>query len=191
MRDLFRKHGNDEVIGSKVLLLSMEPKFAELLQIDINSYRQFYPTPTAITSASLQELTAAIGKGYDICHLFCDVSPVGNIVDASGTQISGSSLIQKCCDAGVKLLWIASENRPDAYIRGFKSQKQQLNLVMTISRQGPKFPVFLEQLLSKMKAGETMPAAWVAIVPQNPNDPRQKGAPECIFAAGRPATKLR
>lgn len=191
LRDLFRKHSGDEVIDSKVLLCSLEPKFSELLKIDSDSYRQFYPATTAITCASIQELTGAIGKGFDIVHVFCDVSPEGNIADVFGNQISGTNLIQKCCAAGAKLLWIASESRPDAYIRGFKSQKQPLNLVMTISRRDAKFTVFLERFLSKMKAGETMPAAWVAISPQNPNDPRQDANPECIFAAGRPAIKLR
>lgn len=191
LRDLFRKQSDDEVIGSKVLLCSLDPKFAELLRIDSNSYGQFYPTPTATASTSMQELTGAISKGYDIVHLFCDASPNGIITDSAGTQISGANLIQLCCDSGAKLLWIASENKPEAYIKGFKAAGKPLNLVMTIDRRGAIFSVFLEKLLSKMKAGETMPVAWAAISPQSPNDPRQKGSPACIFAAGRPAIKLR
>ena len=190
LRDLFRKQSNDEVVGSKVLLCSLDPKFAELLRIDSNSYGQFYATPTATTSTSIQELTRAISKGYDIVHLFCDASPEGIITDSGGTQISGTNLIQICCESGAKLVWIASENKPDAYIKGFKAAGKPVNLVMTINRQGTIFSAFLEKLLSKMKAGETMPVAWVAISPQSPNDPRQKDSPACIFAAGRPALKL-
>lgn len=191
IKNLFRKssHSEDEVVGSKVLVCSLDPKFAELLDADRNSYRRFYPTTTAVTFTSVQELSAAIGKGYDVVHLFCDASPEG--IAAGGATITGTSLIQMCCDSGVKLLWIASENKPDAYIKGFKAGGKPLNLVMTIHREGPKFSLFLEKLLSKMSLGETMPKAWVAIAPQSPNDPRQKESPVCIFAAGRAAVKLR
>jgi len=111
--------------------------------------------------------------------------------DGSGAKITGTALIEKCCDSDVKLLWVASENKPEAYIKGFKAAGKPLNLVMTINRQGPKFSVFLEELLSRMSSGETMPVAWVAVSPQSPNDPRQKDSPACIFAAGRAAVKLR
>jgi hypothetical protein len=191
LRDLFRKQSNDEVVGSKVLLCGLDPKFAEWLKIDSDSYGQFYPAPTAITSTSIQELTRAISKGYDIVHLFCDASPEGLITDSSGAQISGTDLIQVCCESSVKLLWIASENNPDAYIKGFKAGGKPVNVVMTINRRGAIFSAFLQKLLSKMKAGETMPVDWVAISPQSPNDPRQKDSPACIFAAGRGAIKLR
>ena len=193
IKELFRKPGRneDEVVGSKVLVCSLDPKFAELLDADRNSYGRFYPTATAATFTSIKELSAAIGKGYDVIHLFCDASPEGIIAGGSGATITGTSLIQMCCDSGVKLLWIASENKPDAYIEGFKAGGKPLNLVMTIHRQGPKFSLFLEKLLSKMSLGETMPQAWVAISLQSPNDPSQKDSPVCIFAAGRAAVKLR
>jgi hypothetical protein len=191
IKDFFRRQGHDEVVGSKVLVCSLHPKFAELLSVDSNSYGQFYPTPTATTFASVQELCGAIAKGYDIVHLFCDASPEGIITDGGGATTTGTTLIQACCDSGVKLLWVASENKPEAYIKGFKANGKPLNLVMTINRQGTKFSVFLERLLSKMSAGETMPVAWVAVSPQSPNDPRQKDSPACIFAAGRGRVKLR
>jgi hypothetical protein len=191
LRDLFRKQRNDEVVGSKVLLCSLDPNFAELLKVDSNSYAQFYPTPTSTTSPNIHELTETISNGYDIVHLFCDASPEGIITDSGGATINGTNLIQICSDSGAKLLWIASENNPSAYIKGFKPGRKPMNLVMTIDRKGAIFSVFLGKLLSKMKAGETMPVAWVAISPQSPDDPRQKNSPACIFAAGRPAIKLR
>jgi hypothetical protein len=89
------------------------------------------------------------------------------------------------------LLWVASENKPEAYIRGFKAAGKRLNLVMTINRNGSKFLPFLEKLLSRMSAGETMPAAWVSVSPQGPNDPRQQDSPACIFSAGRGGVRLR
>ena len=191
IKDLFRKHSHEDVVSSKVLVCGLDPKFAELLNADRNSYSQFYPNPTATTFTGVQELSAAIGKGYDIVHLFCDASPEGKITDNSGGIITGTNLIQMCCDSDVKLLWVASENKPDAYVKGFKAAGKPLNLVMTINRKGTQFSVFLEKLLSKMSVGETMPVAWVAISPQSPDDPRQKDSPACIFAAGRAAIKLR
>jgi hypothetical protein len=124
-------------------------------------------------------------------HLFCDALPDGNITDSRGAKIAGTSLIQSCCNSDVKLLWVASENKREAYIRGFKAAGKRLNLVMTINRNGSKFLPFLEKLLSRMSAGETMPAAWVSVSPQGPNDPRQQDSPACIFSAGRGGVRLR
>jgi len=191
IKDLFRKQSHDEVVHSKVLVCSLHPKFADLLRVDTSSYGQFYPAPTVAAFGSIQELSGAIAKGYDIVHLFCDASPEGIITDSRGATTTGTALIQACCDSAVKLLWVASENSPDAYIKGFKAGGKPVNLVMTINRQGAKFSAFLERLLAKMSAGETMPVAWVAISPQSPDDPRQKDSPACIFAAGRGGVKLR
>jgi len=91
----------------------------------------------------------------------------------------------------VKLLWLASQNKPEGYIKGFKAAGKPLNLVLTIDRKGPRFSTFLVHLLRKMSAGETMPVAWVSLAPQSSNDPRNQDAPACIFAAGRSGVKLR
>ena len=111
------------------------------------------------------------------------------MIDAAGTTISGTELIEKCCDAGLKLLWIASENPPDGYIKNFRARGKKLNLVMTISRKGEKFTDFLDGLLAQMSQGTTMPTAWVNLVPQRPKT--ASDAPECIFFAGRGGVLLR
>lgn len=189
IRDLFSRRGNDEVVGTKILIASLDSKFVEWSNADSNCYTQFYAPPGPMVFENIQALMETIAKGYDVVHLFCDVSPDGNIVDGRGTRTAGANLVQTCCDSDVKLLWVASENRPEGYIKGFKAAR--LNLVMTIDRKGSRFAAFLEKLLSKMSAGETMPVAWASISPQNRNDPRQQDCPECIFAAGRGGIKLR
>jgi hypothetical protein len=192
IKSLFGKHAREEnVVGTKILVASLDPRFAELQKIDSTSYSRFYRAPTIAVFAGVQELLETIGKGYDIVHLFCDVSQHGTIIGSNGTTGTGASLIQSCCDSDVKLLWVASENKPDGYIKGFRTDGKRLNLVMTMSRNSSKFSAFLEKILSKMSAGETMPVAWVAVAPQSLQDPRHQESPACIFAAGRGGVKLR
>jgi hypothetical protein len=192
IKSLFSKHAREEnVVGTKILVASLDPRFAELQKIDSTSYSRFYRAPTIAVFAGVQELLETIGKGYDIVHLFCDVSQHGTIIGSNGTTGTGASLIQSCCDSDVKLLWVASENKPDGYIKGFGTDGKRLNLVMTMSRNSSKFSAFLEKILSKMSAGETMPVAWVAVAPQSLQDPRHQESPACIFAAGRGGVKLR
>ncbi len=191
IRELFRKRRQEEVVGTKILVASLDPKFAEVANADCRCYSQFYPTPTESVFENAQELFAAIGKRYDVVHLFCDVTSHGNITDVQGRETAVTSLIQSCSDSDVKLLWLASENKPEGYIKGFKAAQKPLNLVLTLDRKGSRFSNFLENLLRKMSAGETMPVAWVSLSPQNSNDPRNQDGPACIFAAGRGGVRLR
>ena len=191
IRDLFRKRRQDEVVGTKILVASLDPKFAEVANADCRCYSRFYLTPTESVFQSAQELFAAIVRGYDVVHLFCDVTPYGNITDVQGQETPATRLIQTCSDSDVKLLWLASENKPEGYIKGFKAGQKPLNLVLTLDRRGSRFSTFLENLLRKMSAGETMPVAWVSLSLQNSNDPRNQDAPACIFAAGRGGVRLR
>jgi hypothetical protein len=189
--DLFKKRNRDEITGTNILVATLDPKFSALAQADKSSFAKFYTMPQEESFNDVEALLDAIRKGYDVVHLFCDVSEEGNINDQSGRQISGTALVQTCCDSGVKLLWVASANRPNGYIKGFKVQGKPLNLVMTINRAQANFGPFLEKLLSKMSGGLTMPLAWVEIAPQNPNSPQQQDLPECIFFAGRGSAVLR
>ena len=190
IKDFFKKR-RDEVVGTKVVVASLDPRFAELAKADHGYYSQFYSAPDEIVFENAQQLLTGIDKRYDIVHLFCDVSPEGNIIDSHGNRAAGAALIQRCCDSDVKLLWLAGQNKPEGYIKGFNAVGKPLNLVLTIDRRGPCFPSFLENLLRKMSAGETMPAAWVALAAQTSSDPRHQDLPACIFAAGRGGVKLR
>ena len=187
---LFGKRQTDEVTGTKVLLCTLGQKFGQLLHDDNISYSRFYAAVTTKGFSTIKQLSQAIEQRYDIVHLFCDVSPGGMVVDGHGNAITGTSLIEKCSDSDVKLLWIASENKAETYIKGFKLGGKHINLVMTINRNGSKFSTFLERLLSRLSRGETMPVAWAALVPQAPG-PSQQDLPSCIFAAGRPGVRLR
>ena len=189
-RDLFTKSSREtEARGTRVLICGLDRKFRELIDTDAKVYSQFYPSTTIAPCTTIHELLRTI-VGHDIVHLFVDVSPIGLITDASASEISGTDLIDKCCDSGVKLLWIASDNKPEGYIKGFKPLKP-LNLVMTIRRNGPAFAAFLGQLLSRISGGEVMPNAWAALAPQIPGDPNHARLPDTIFSAGLGDAKFR
>jgi hypothetical protein len=189
IRSLFTKSPQKlEVYGTKALVCGLHPKFDELIKDDSNVYSQFYPSTTVTPFTGIVELLGRM-RGFDIVHLFADVSPTGIMADTKGKELVGTDLIGKCCDSDVKLLWVASDNEPDGYIKGFKVAKP-LNLVMTINRNGASFSTFLGQLLSRMSSGETMPTAWAAVAPQTQHDPQQAHLPATIFSAGRGGVKL-
>jgi hypothetical protein len=188
--DLFKNRARDEVLGTKVLVAVLNPQFAESASADCRCYTQFYPNSIQIVFEGTENLLEAIRKGYDIVHLFADVTLGGNISDNEGHEIPAAQLLQCCSESDVKLLWLASPNKPEGYIKGFKAAGTRLNLVMTLDRKNSRFTSFLENLLRKMSAGQSMPLAWVSLSPQNPNDPRNQDAPACIFAAGRGGVRL-
>jgi hypothetical protein len=184
--DFFRK---DEVVGTKVLVCALETRFADLLKEDADVYRRYYPATVTEVLPSVQALLGRLEQRYDIVHLLCDVSAKGTITDASGDEITGTQLVQRCCDQNVKLLWIASDNPPDLYVKGFGARGKRLNVVMTLKRKGPNFPASLQRLLSRMSHGDTMPVAWNDLWPQVPGSDHPD-APESIFVAGRGGVRL-
>jgi hypothetical protein len=184
---LFRK---DEIIGAKVLVCALETRFDDLLKGDSEAYMRHYPATDTAIFPNISGLMDGVGQRYDIVHLLCDVTPSGTIMDGSGKEIAGTELIQRRCDTNVKLLWIASDNPPERYIKGFGARGKRLNLVMTLRRKDPEFQNFLRELLFRMFYGDSMPVAWVDLVPQIPGL-SHPDAPALIFFAGRGAVKLR
>jgi len=100
--------------------------------------------------SEIRELMDAVSRSPDIIHLFCDVSPGGEIANPNGTPVVGTELLDRCCEFNVKLLWIASDNESGGYIAGFKARGKRMNLVMTLKRNDPKFSRFLDQILFRM-----------------------------------------
>ena len=184
--DLFRK---DEVFGAKVLVCALDNRFDDLLQQDSQVYSQFYKGTTTEMLPTIQALSGHLERKYDIVHLLCNVTTKGTITDASGEEITGTELIQRCCNQNVKLLWIAGDNSSEGYIKGFAARGKRINLVMTIKRKGANFPGFLQKLLSRVAYGETMPVAWNHLCPQIPGLDHAD-ATDSIFFAGRGGVML-
>lgn len=186
--DLFRKD-KDEVHGAKVLVCALDNRFDDVLTGDSELYGRYYPATTAVVLPSIRALLERLEQKYDIVHLLCDVTTNGTITDTNGEEITGTALIQRCCDQNVKLLWSGGENPAERYIKGFGARGKRLNLVMTLKRKGANFPTFLDKLLSKMACGDTMPVAWNDLCPQVPGSDHPD-APESIFFAGRGRVRL-
>ena len=189
--DAFRK---DEVTGSKVLVCQfnpdLQPKFSEQVKSDLRVYQRFYPAASSAMFTSVAELRGAAGHQYDILHLFCDVDARGVIRDASGDRITGTEFVKAAADSGVKLLWIANDNPQQAYDAGFKMKGLKINVVLTLRRLGSNTSLFLDALLAKMAAGETLAKAWNAAT-QPAGKSVQPDVPQTISWMGRGGVVLR
>lgn len=161
----------------------------DLLKADSEIYGRYYRATTTAVLPSIRALFRRLEERYDIVHLLVDMSETGTIRDAGGHEITGTELVQRCCDEDVKLLWLASDNSGERYIKGCKARGKRINLVMTLMRKGASFPGFLQDILSRMAYGEAMPVAWNEICPQIPGA-RHENAPESICMAGRGGARL-
>jgi hypothetical protein len=187
--DLFTKHSKPADPASKVLVCGIGPQLQELTESDSAVYSRYYTNLDTALFSDVNDLMDAARRGYDVIHLLVQLSPGGLLSRLGDSPVFGSDLIQVCCEQGVKLLWIAYQNNSDDYVSGFKAAGKSLNLIMTISRSGTKFQVFLDNLLSRVSKGETLPNAWVALVPQATGHWQQE-LPVCIFYAGKGEAKL-
>jgi len=189
--DAFRK---DEVIGTKVLVCQfgpdLRPKFDEHLKSDLRVYQRFYPSASSAMFTSVAELRGAVGHQYDILHLFCDIAESGVISDASGDRITGTELLKSAVDSNIKLLWIGNDNPQQAYDAGFKTKGLKINVVLTLRRLGSNTSLFLDNLLTKMAAGDTLSKAWtVASHPEGKSV--QPDLPHTVSWIGRGSVVLR
>jgi len=186
--DAFRK---DEVVGAKVLVCALGEKFEDLRKNDERIYKRFYPsTTTSVNAATLTEFRQGLGMRCDVLHLFCDVDAQGSITDRSGARMTGAELLQASVDAGVKLLWIASDNFAEPYKAGFKLKGLKLNVVLTERRLGPNFSLFLDGLLTRLSSGESFGKAW-NVVSKPEGKSVQPDVPHTSVSTGRSGVILR
>lgn len=175
-------------VHARVLVGAIGPSYSGLIQADFDIYRRNYRAVDRITFECVADLFQAIERAYDIVHLFIPLASGGRLLHADRALVGGD-LIAKCCECGVKVLWIANENQPDDYVRGFRAAGQKINVVMTILRNGSNFDEFLQRLLDRVSAGATFVSAWTALVPQTQGD-WQARLPSCVFFAGKPDAQL-
>ena len=181
------KNKSSDVTSSRILVCGLCGGFDEA-SADAQVYIRFFPNTLVSRLISIQQLSGLISEGYDVVHLHCALSGDGSLVDSEGAILSGTELISQACASSVKVLFIASDNPSDAYIKGFKAPGKPINLVMTLNRN-KGFLIFLASLLERMKKGATMPVAWASVTsPKSSLEP--ESMPSCIFFAGRPEFTL-
>jgi hypothetical protein len=189
--DSFRK---EEVAGTKVLVgqlgAGQGTKFDEELKADLRVYKRFYPATSSATFTTVAELRGAAGHKYDVLHLFCEVGAGGVITDASGDRITGTELLAAAVDSGVKLVWIGNDNPQEAYDAGFKTKGLKINVVLTLRRLGSNTSLFLDSLLAKMQAGDTLAKAW-SVASQPEGKSVQPDIPHVISSLGRGGVVLK
>ena len=186
--DLFSK--KEEIRGTKVQVCGLSDRFDELTKNDARVYRRFYIDTTVTRAKAATDLDAVLAKTPDVLHLACDVTADGMLPLENGAALSGADLLSKCTAANVKLLWIASSNAADNYNKGFKPRGEKINLIMTLDRRGPGFTLFLDNLLTKVAAGESISVAWNELCPEGTKGVHPD-APDCIIFSGRSGVRLR
>lgn len=161
-----------EVVSrTKVLVCSLGAGTAEGFEdADAKVYSTYYHHVDVAVGQGVDDFLHAVGEnGYDVIHLFCELDEEGEVVGGKGARLNADTLFEACREADVKLLFIAGDNpreNCDVFVRRKRYTGVTLNIVVTISRLGDKFPLFLEGLLRGMSAGKTMPYAWVDVAPQ-------------------------
>src|SRR5246127_1130524 len=110
--DAFKK---EEVVGTKILLCAVDARFQQFLTSDSQQYKRLYPATSANVLPGVSPLTQAIAQAYDVIHFYGDVAADGSITGG----MTGTQLLDACCAANVKLLWIANDNKPENYAKAF------------------------------------------------------------------------
>lgn len=112
-----------------------------------------------------------MATGYQIpkcsvLFIYADVAPDGSL--GLGGNITLRHLAER---AGALIAVLASNNSAEQTVAATKFPgPKRANLVWTIDRKGEAFSRFFKELFTRMKAGTTMPRAWVAIFPQHRHD---------------------
>jgi hypothetical protein len=102
--------------GSRVLVCSLGAQDSPFLKGDAAVYERYYKHVSASCFGSVDEMLRGIDASYDVVHLFGSLGPNGLI--AADAALAGGDLVSRCCERGVKLLWVARENSPEDYIAG-------------------------------------------------------------------------
>jgi hypothetical protein len=135
--------------------------------------------------AALRDLFSSLEESKDKvpqCDVLFLYATIGDGGTLEGTDRYLRATIR---DSGAKVVVVASDNphrkpSPDKPVYG------HANLVITISRNGAKFPRFFRELFVLMKKGRSMPMAWVSLVPQGPS-PKHDDCPAtiCLMELGQ------
>jgi hypothetical protein len=142
----------------------------EMVLEDLSKLRSFFRTVR-------QEQTKA--PSCDVLMLYCDLASDGTV---NGNR-SVNSIIR---DAGARIVVIANNHPGEVYGAAAKSPFGNVNLVLTLERNGVALSTFLLELFLLMQERVPMPIAWNRLVPQRPgaDHSRYTSSSVCVMNAG-------
>lgn len=132
-----------------------------LIATDLEKLGGLFPRNVHVTNQKIQKC--------NVLFIYCNLEPSGRI---AGQQFSLRDVIRT---AGAHVVVVASEQKTEVItgkeFNQFLSSKDDwpANIVFTLNRNGEVFGVFFQRLLAQMRAGVSMPLAWVKLAPQGPN----------------------
>jgi hypothetical protein len=179
----------NKVSRARILVCGFDRRFIPLAESDAKVYSRYFTSVEIVFFESIACFLARLKGQYLIIHLFCLLTKSGDIVDMNGATLNGTRFVEECNNNDVSLIWVASSNTSDCYVRGFRLSGRRINVVMTLDRRDRKLSEFLERILCKSSEGKTVSASWAAVAPQG-QGPWQEESPECIFFAGKPSAVL-
>src|ERR1044071_5167617 len=176
------KRSENTIEEPAILLCSLSMHDSSCISKDKLIY-QNHRNITEYRAASFSDfLTFLNHKTFDIVHLLTKVEPDGTIEGTSGFE-----LFESLSNGKVKLVIFASDNPADSYLKLIPKDRSKsikpMNIVMTLDRKGDSFQRFFQSLFDLMAQGDSMPVAWVTLVPQSPGVVN-KNVPDTIFQAG-------
>lgn len=120
----------------------------------------------------------------DVLFLYGELQPSGRIAD---TPLTLGDAVK---ETGARVAVMASDIQPDLlsnndFAKSFSGRPDwAANIVITLNRNGEHFGRFFHELFSQMKAGVSMPMAWVELAPQGPHQPEDIPAAIFLMEAG-------
>jgi hypothetical protein len=165
----FRTSGRVRIAHPKLGLLNLgDADFAAILNEDRAALGCFFDDVAVSTDGSIPRC--------DVLFVYANIAPDGSLVNSPQ-----SSVRQLAASAGASLLVVASSNpRGHIVATGKNPGPRNASLVFTIDRKGDGFGRFFQEIFTLMKAGKTMPMAWVKVAPQH-ESVMPKDAPETVF----------
>ena len=144
------------------------------------------PPGAALAEADRQVLSPL----FKVAHVVADTIPKCEVlfvycsVDGQGGVMGSPNGIRDLIkNAGAYVAVVATENRPDAYIRGMNTRNDwHANIALIIDRKGEKLALFFHRLFQEMFNGRSMLTAWVELAPQAPGRDHPD-APDSIMVA--------
>lgn len=167
-----------EAIYSKKPVVTISAPKVGILDLGGQESKPLVASDSAFLAAIFGQVRTA-----DFARLECDVLFLYAKLEADGAVVGSSLGLREIVrDSGAKVVVFGSANPRKPYVLAGKLKPYgRANLIMTLDRRGEAFERFFTALFSKMKAGTSMPIAWVQLSPQAPGS-EQPDRPEAIFA---------